>query len=88
MTDYIHPILFSGRYQVVALTREEHFDPAEITGYMVTSSDGTPLRHEPGLEQARMWMEKLIEEENAQRPVPEREIAGGMKKRIGPATSI
>ncbi|HZF97968.1 MAG TPA: hypothetical protein VEY92_06945 [Pseudoxanthomonas sp.] len=43
---------------------------------MVTSSDGTPLRHEPGLEQARMWMEKLIEEENAQRPAPSARSVG------------
>lgn len=72
MTDHIHPILFSGRYQVVALTRGERFDPAEIVGYMVASGDGTPLRHEPGFEQARMWMEKLIEEENAPRLAPRR----------------
>ena len=35
-----------------------------------------------------MWMEKLIEEENAQRPTPEREIAGAVKKRIESAASI
>ena len=76
MTDHVHPILFSGRYQVVALTRTERFNPAEITGYMVTTSDGTPLRHEPSFEQARMWMEKLIEEETKQPPVPDRRSLG------------
>ena len=65
MTEYSHPILVRGRYQIVALTDEAQFDPAEVTGYAVLSPSGGRLRHELSLEDARLWADRLIEEENA-----------------------
>ena len=70
MTEHSHPILVRGRYQIVALTDEAQFDPAEVTGYAVLSPAGTKLRHELGLDDARLWADRLIEEENAQRSDP------------------
>lgn len=55
MTEYSHPILVRGRYQIVSLTDEAQFDPAEVTGYAVLSPSGGRLRHEPSLEDARPW---------------------------------
>ena len=67
MTEYSHTLLVRGRYQIVALTDEAKFDPAEVTGYAVLSSAGAKLRHELSLEDARDWADRLIEEEDAQR---------------------
>jgi len=67
MTEYSHTLLVRGRYQIVALTDEAQFDPAEVTGYAVLSSAGAKLRHEVSLEDARDWADRLIEEESAQR---------------------
>jgi hypothetical protein len=64
MTEYSHPILVRGRYQIVALSDEAQFDPAEATGYAVLSPTGAKLRHELTLEDARLWADRLIEEEN------------------------
>lgn len=70
MTEYSHTLLVRGRYQIVALTDEAQFDPAEVTGYAVLSSAGAKLRHELSLEDARDWADRLIEEESAQRSDP------------------
>jgi len=70
MTEYSHTLLVRGRYQIVALTDEAQFDPAEVTGYAVLSSAGAKLRHELSLEEARDWADRLIEEESAQRSGP------------------
>ena len=70
MTEYSHTLLVRGRYQIVALTDEAQFDPAEVTGYAVLSSAGAKLRHELSLEDARDWADRLIEEEGAQRSDP------------------
>jgi hypothetical protein len=70
MTEYSHTLLVRGRYQIVALTDEAQFDPAEVTGYAVLSPSGEKLRHEPSLEEARLWADRLIEEEAPQRSDP------------------
>lgn len=70
MTEYSHTLLVRGRYQIVALTDEAQFDPAEVTGYAVLSSAGAKLRQELSLEDARDWADRLIEEESAQRSDP------------------
>ncbi|NDK38451.1 hypothetical protein DT603_06290 [Pseudoxanthomonas gei] len=67
MTEYCHPVQFRDRYQIVALSPEPDFDPADITGYAVLSPSGARLRHELTLEQARLWVDGLLQEEN-QRP--------------------
>lgn len=70
MTEYSHTMLVRGRYQIVALTDEAQFDPADVTGYAVLSPSGEKLRHEPSLEEARLWADRLIEEEAPQRSEP------------------
>ncbi|HET6783953.1 MAG TPA: hypothetical protein VFH12_08980 [Pseudoxanthomonas sp.] len=70
MTEYSHTMLVRGRYQIVALTDEAQFDPADVTGYAVLSPSGEKLRHEPSLEEARLWADRLIEEEAPQRSDP------------------
>lgn len=77
MTEYSHTMLIRGRYQIVALTDEAQFDPAEITGYAVLSPTGAKLRHEVSLDDARDWTDRLIEEEGAQRidpPIPAKPV--------------
>jgi hypothetical protein len=68
VTEYTHPILIKGRYQVVALTPDADYDPGEITAYAVYNSSGAKLRHELSLDDAKAWVEQMIEEENLQRP--------------------
>ncbi len=70
MTEYSHPILSRGRYRLVALTPEAEYDLAKVTGYAVLSPAGARLRCEPNLEDARLWVDRLIEQESMQRVAP------------------
>ena len=72
MTEYCHPVQTRDRYQIVALSPEPDFDPADITGYAVLSPGGARLRHELTLEQARLWVDGLLQEETRRQaePVP------------------
>ena len=67
VTEYTHPVLIKGNYQVVAVTQDEQYDPGDITGYAVLTMAGAKLRQDMTLEDARIWMDKRIEEENLQR---------------------
>ena len=81
MTEYSHTLLVRGRYQIVALTDEAQFDPAEVTGYAVLSSAGAKLRHELSLEDARDWADRLIEEESTQRIDPPTSVKPAKRRR-------
>ena len=67
MTEYTHPILIKGNYQVVAVTQDEQYDPGDVTSYAVQTMAGARLRKDLSLEDARIWMDRLSEEENLQR---------------------
>lgn len=67
MTEYTHPVLIKGNYQVVAVTQDEQYDPDEITSYAVLTMAGARLRQDMSLEDARIWMDKLMEEEGLRR---------------------
>jgi hypothetical protein len=64
MTECRHQILVNGPYRVIALMKEADHDPAGIVGYAVLTASGTRLRYELTLEDARAWVDALIEEEN------------------------
>ncbi|MET0807192.1 MAG: hypothetical protein ABWX93_00375 [Pseudoxanthomonas sp.] len=61
---------FRDRYQIVALSPEPDFDPADITGYAVLSPDGVRIHHELTVDQARMWVDTLLQEEALQHTEP------------------
>jgi uncharacterized protein YbjT (DUF2867 family) len=67
--EYRHVILQKQGYQVVALTRDP--GPAyardEVIGYAVITDSGARLRDEPSLEQARLYMERLLEDQQPTR---------------------
>jgi hypothetical protein len=70
MKEYSHPILAKGRYQVVALTANEDYDPGDIDAYAVVTTSGARMRQVLTFDDARSWMEQLVEEEGAQPPAP------------------
>ncbi|MCI4567370.1 hypothetical protein [Lysobacter sp. CFH 32150] len=63
MTDYSHPLFIKGHYQVVALTSEEQYEPERVFAYAVLNSAGAKLRHELTLDDAKAWVEVLIEKD-------------------------
>lgn len=67
VTEYTHPVLIKGNYQVVAVTQDEQYGPGDITGYAVLTMAGARLRQDMSLEDARIWMDQRLEEENLQR---------------------
>ena len=67
MTEYSHPLFIKGHYQVVALTPEEEYD-SERVAYAVLNSAGAKLRHELTLDNAKAWVETLIEQEHLATP--------------------
>lgn len=70
MTEYSHQLLVRERYQIVALSQEPGFEPGGVTGFAVLSPAGDRLRYELTLEGARLWVDKLIEEEALRRAEP------------------
>ncbi|WP_242108065.1 hypothetical protein [Luteimonas aquatica] len=66
MTEYRHPILIQGGYQVMAITDGREYDPSEILAYEVMTLSGAKIRHELTLESARVWLERLAGEETQQ----------------------
>lgn len=64
MLEYSHPIFIKGSYRVVALTEDQEYNEDRIMAYAVLNSSGAKLRHELSLEDAKAWMEKLVEEDN------------------------
>ena len=77
VTEYTHQVLIKGNYQIVAVTQDEQYDPGEITSYAVLTLAGARLRQDMSLEDARIWMDLRIEQENLQRveaPVRERTL--------------
>ena len=63
VTEYTHSVLIRGNYQIVAVTQDEQYDPGGITGYAVLTTAGAKLREDMTLEDARIWIDKLIEDE-------------------------
>ncbi len=68
MPEFCHQLLVRDRYQIVALSQQPGFEPGvEVTGYAVLSPAGDRLRYELTLDGARLWVDKLIEEEALRR---------------------
>ncbi|MEO6520028.1 MAG: hypothetical protein ABIO17_13735 [Pseudoxanthomonas sp.] len=67
MPEFCHQLLIRDRYQIVALSQQPGFEPGEVTGFAVLSPAGDRLRYELTLEGARLWVDKLIEEETLRR---------------------
>ncbi len=67
MTEYTHQVLIKGNYQIVAVTQDEQYDPGEIISYAVLTMAGARLCRDMSLEDARIWMDRRVEEENLQR---------------------
>lgn len=62
MMEYHHTIQVKGRYQLVALTREPEYNPANVVGYTVTTEGGARLDpHDMSWDEARVWMDTLVE---------------------------
>ncbi|MEO6173331.1 MAG: hypothetical protein ABIP02_09465 [Arenimonas sp.] len=64
MLEFSHPLFIKGHYRVVALTEEQQYDENKIMAYAVLNASGAKLRHELSLDEAKAWMEKLVEEDN------------------------
>lgn len=67
--EYRHTILQKHGYQVVALTRDSDpaYAPDEVIGYAVITDSGAKLRDEPSLEEARLYMEQLLDDDQPSR---------------------
>ncbi|QNH12272.1 hypothetical protein [Xanthomonas sp. SI] len=64
MMEYHHTIQVKGRYQLVALTREPEYSPANVVGYTVTTEGGARLdSHDMSWDEARVWMDTLVEQD-------------------------
>jgi len=64
MMEYHHTIQVKGRYQLVALTREPDYSPASVVGYTVTTESGARMdSHDMSWDEARVWMDTLVEQD-------------------------
>ncbi len=70
MTGHVHPILTKGKYQVVALTAEQEYSPEDAATYAVMVMSGARLHYSLTLDEAKCWMEKLLQEDALSLPEP------------------
>lgn len=64
MMEYHHTIQVKGRYQLVALTREPEYSPANVVGYAVTTEGGARVEpHDMSWDEARTLLDSLVERE-------------------------
>lgn len=89
MTEYRHPILIKGGYQVMAITEGREYDPSAVVAYAVVTLSGAKIRHELSIDSAMAWMDRLVDEEaqrlehEKERPVTERPNKRRSSKRAG-----
>jgi hypothetical protein len=81
-----HLLYASGGYQVIALTAGREYDPAQVLAFEVISPSGAKIRQESTLDAAKIWMDRLLDEDTQdlrrERPEPER-VAKRASKRGG-----
>lgn len=84
--EYRHTLLQKHGYQVVAITRDADpaYAPDEVIGYAVVTDSGAKLREEASLEQARLYMEQLIEDEQ---PIRADDARPRRRKSVRPKTA-
>ena len=78
VTERMHPVLINGQYQVVALTAGQEYEPEDIVAYAVTTISGARLHYALTLDDAKSWMDRLLEEEALPHPV--RSLEPGRKR--------
>ncbi|KMM76410.1 hypothetical protein QN244_07995 [Xanthomonas rydalmerensis] len=62
MVEYHHTVQVKGRYQLVALTREPEYSPANVVGYAVTTDGGARVDpHDMSWDEARVFLDTLVE---------------------------
>ncbi|WP_260115048.1 hypothetical protein [Xanthomonas indica] len=62
MVEYHHTVQVKGRYQLVALTREPEYSPANVVGYTVTTDGGARVDpHDMSWDEARVFLDTLVE---------------------------
>ncbi|PPU71399.1 hypothetical protein XcuCFBP2542_18180 [Xanthomonas cucurbitae] len=61
-----HP-LSRGGYRVVAITRDQAYVPEAIVAYAVVTDAGTQITPDLSFDQARLWIDSLVENEGGER---------------------
>ena len=67
MDEYQHTVLTRGGYRVVAITREEVYAAVSVVAYAVVTDAGTRLTPDLSLDQAKVWIDSLVESEGGGR---------------------
>lgn len=78
--EYSHLILATGRYEIVALSRTDDFDPAHVIAYDVLATSGSRIRRELTLDDAKARIEMLLHEEQPSRPSASRGLVRRMRR--------
>lgn len=77
--EHSHLVLARGRYQIVALSPADEFDPGRAVAHDVLTKSGARVRRELTLDDAKARVEALCEEELACRPP---EMSPGRPRRV------
>lgn len=67
MGEYQHPVLSRGGYRVVAITRDAAYVAEAVVAYAVVTDAGTRISPDLSFDQARLWVDSLVENEGGGR---------------------
>lgn len=57
-----HLVISKGRYQLVALTDEDHYTIGDHANYAVLTDSGARVRQDMSLEEARAYLDVLVDQ--------------------------
>ncbi|MCC4600205.1 hypothetical protein JWH11_09825 [Xanthomonas melonis] len=80
MDEYQHTVLSRGGYRVVAITRDEVYAPDAVVAYAVVTDAGTRITPDLSLDQARLWVDSLVESESGGRRADPIEHKPGVRR--------
>lgn len=80
MDEYQHTVLSRGGYRVVAITRDEVYAPDAVVAYAVVTDAGTRITPDLSLDQARQWVDSLVESESGVRRADPIEHKPGVRR--------
>jgi hypothetical protein len=59
--NYQHLVISKGRYQLVALTEEDHYAIGDRANYAILTDSGARVRQDMSLEEARAYLDVLVD---------------------------
>jgi hypothetical protein len=77
--NYQHLVISKGRYQLVALTDEDHYAIGDRANYAILTDSGARVRQDMSLDEAKAYLDVLVDQ-GSDRSVVDQHVAMKLKR--------